>query len=429
MTKVVKNRWAWLLVGVVACLILAMSFIEYEDRQHRVKLALVIGNQNYLQQHLVLENPINDATAVDKKLRQLGFSTQLVVDLTKNEFHLAIKQFMQRARKLERQGKELITLVYYAGHGIQFDRVNYLVPVDNQLMSMPTIDETNLESQLFSLKLATDHLATLNAELNIVILDACRDLPIAELNGKIGGWADVVQKDFFVAFGTAPGAKALDGGNRQHGLFTQALLEQLEQPGLSLSQLFQGVRKRVMAASNNAQIPQESNQARIDLILHPESWWHGTRPFVIVIAALASLGLGSILLSARISGDKRQTGGSRRYLVKDLKLNKVIGEVGEDFASMGRADGVALRVEDPDCFVSRVHCQLRRKKGKERFGLRESTSSNGTYLDWRGKIRKLKPGKEYELKLGQIFYLVAEKSQAQARPFSLISENSAGETI
>ena len=415
MVQVVK-----LVVIFIGLLLFAAVVISPPDHiQPPIKMALVIGNQDYLEPSLRLDNPVNDATAIHARLTELDFQTQLVINASKAEMQQALSQFIVQAREAKRQGQELVLLLYYAGHGIQFERVNYLVPIDSQLANMPLVDEAKLRGDLYSLKQATDHIATLQANLNIVVLDACRDLPISELNNAIGGWADVVQKDFFVAFGTAPGAKAFDGTGRPHGIYTEALLTQLDEPGLALAPLFQRVRKQVMADSDGGQIPQESNQARVDLVLNQKRWWQQTYVWLL----LSGLGVVLVLMGLSFTYYARlvATKVNVKYGVKDLKLNKLVGQVSHQTCSLGRAKGNLLCVEDPDCYVSRIHCHLKQVVGRGEFIIQEAASANGTYMERSGKMVRLKSGKAYRLRLGQVFYLVADKSQLQSRPFSLVT--------
>jgi hypothetical protein len=121
MVKLLTNKWIAVAAVAIACLLLGSVIVGPKANDQRIKLALVIGNQNYQQADLQLDNPINDATAINAKLAALGFESHLALDVTKFEFHQALSQFIQRARQLQRQGKELVTLIYYAGHGLQFD--------------------------------------------------------------------------------------------------------------------------------------------------------------------------------------------------------------------------------------------------------------------------------------------------------------------
>ena len=419
-------------IGLAALILLyVLAYLELDGPKFK-KLALVVGNQDYHQTEMDLDNPENDAKAMHASLSTLGFESQLLLNSSKASFNQSLSSFLQRARAFKRQGDKVVTLVYYAGHGIQFDHVNYLVPVDSNLMSTPVISSELLQQELISLKLATDKLATLEAELNVLILDACRDLPIEELKGQIGGWADIVQQNFFVAFGTAPGERALDGTGANHGVFTQAILNHLQTPGLALSQLFQLVRKEVMSSTDMVQIPQDSNQSTVELIINSQSWWkHAPHQLWLTFAILfVWLGAGQLIVQRNKNWQQKinvNNHSEPHFVLKDLKTQKVVSRFSEGVLNLGRGKTNEACIEDTQQQVSRIHCQILTNNEQSNFWLQEiQASTNGTYLEMFGKSKKLKAGKKYPLQLGQVFYLVAEKDQLGARPFTIALEKGDG---
>lgn len=228
------------------------------------KFALVLANADYVDPRLKLENPINDGKLMASTLQKMGFKTWQLQNFSKAQFNQKLAQIVKHLQLAQDQDGPIVFSLFYAGHGIQYDRVNYLVPTDSTLMSESNINEQHLYSELVSLQTVTRAIAKLDNAINIVILDACRDLPFAELNNQIGGWTDIVEPGFFVAFGTGPGEQAFDGTGQQNSVFVNALVNHIGTPNLSLGQLFQRVRVDVMAATHQLQVPQESNRSVYD---------------------------------------------------------------------------------------------------------------------------------------------------------------------
>jgi hypothetical protein len=216
------------------------------------RIALVIGNSAY-QNVDQLPNPRNDARAVGETLERLGFQVDTQLDLNQSDLQTAFREFGYRAELAD------VAVVFYAGHGIQVAGENYLLPVDAMLRR-----ERDLSYEALSLSLVMDEVA--QARLGLVIVDACRDNPLAERlrqslgpvrSGVVGtGLArmDNVPSDTMVAFSTRPGAVAVDGAG-QHSPYTEAFLRHLEEPGLELNLLFRKVRDTVLELTAQRQEP------------------------------------------------------------------------------------------------------------------------------------------------------------------------------
>ena len=215
------------------------------------RVALVVGNAAYEQEIAALRNPVNDATAVAAALRRLGFEVIEGRDLDEETFYDKITAFDSAARSAT------MALFFYAGHGLQVDGRNYLAPVDLKL-------ETRQDLKRGAIELATV-LEVMRSETNLVILDACRNNPLAgELARSLGmnraavatrGLARVESASgTLIAYATEPGAVAADGTGK-HSPYTAALLEHLETPGLSVQDLFTevtaSVLKRVRASGRS----------------------------------------------------------------------------------------------------------------------------------------------------------------------------------
>jgi len=221
------------------------------------RVALVIGNAAY-KHAPALANPKNDAEGVAVSLRRLKFDVLLGVDLDEAGMRRLLREF---AGKVEGLGKDDVALVFYAGHGLQVNGGNYLVPVDAKLEK-----ESDLAFQAVSLDFLSKLLEQ-TPHTNIVILDACRDNPLARTLARgmgarstgIGrGMAEMRGiNDTLIVFATNPGNVALDGDTK-NSPFTAALLAHIERPGLEVRHMVAEVRAAVIAATKGKQVPWES---------------------------------------------------------------------------------------------------------------------------------------------------------------------------
>ena len=215
------------------------------------RVALVVGNAAYEQNVAALRNPVNDATAVAAALQRLGFAVIEGTDLDEDAFYDQIAAFDDAARDAD------VALFFYAGHGLQVDGRNYLAPVDLKL-------ETRQDLRRHAIELAAV-LEVMRSETNLVILDACRNNPLAaDLARSLGmnralaasrGLARVESTgEMLIAYATAPDDVAADGTG-EHSPYTAALLEHLETPGLSVGDLFTQVTQSVLASTGGKQRP------------------------------------------------------------------------------------------------------------------------------------------------------------------------------
>lgn len=214
------------------------------------RVALVIGNSDY-NAVADLPNPQNDARDMADLLRDLGFDVTLAVDQSFREMRLALRDFGRDARGAD------IAAVYYAGHGIEIDKHNYLIPIDASLASDRDVrfETIALEDVLLALEGADG--------LQMVILDACRENPFAANMERAGATRSIGRglariepegSSVLVAYAAREGQVAEDGGGR-NSPYTTALLENLATPGMEIGLLFRKVRASVMAATDRAQQP------------------------------------------------------------------------------------------------------------------------------------------------------------------------------
>jgi hypothetical protein len=234
------------------------------------RIALVVGNAAY-RSAPVLPNPTNDAAAMRKALESTGFEVVHASDATATAFHSSLETF---AKAVEQAGPGTAAVVFYAGHAVQIEGTNYLLPVD-----VTTRSDADIRSQSVSLGDILTRLDATAAATKIVILDACRDNPFAPGSGARGlaatllddgdgnseaGLARVASKGgTLVAFATSPGAQAADGAG-EHSPYTAALLDLLPEPGLPVEQLFRRVRLSVHDATSGLQTPWETSSLTTD---------------------------------------------------------------------------------------------------------------------------------------------------------------------
>lgn len=225
------------------------------------RVALIIGNSGYMNTSR-LKNPVNDGKALSAAFSRLGYQVTSGLDLKKVEMDSQIRSFSKRLKGAE------VAVFFYAGHGMQLDGKNYLVPIDFD----PQV-YTNLIDRLISFDSILNEMSR-GPRTNIVFLDACRDNPLAKslaqgmasgrslsIDGKRGlrivgsGLAEVEGKvGTLIAYATQPGNVASDGTG-DHSPFTAGLLEHIETPGLEVREVLTRVRVSVVRETNEKQIP------------------------------------------------------------------------------------------------------------------------------------------------------------------------------
>jgi hypothetical protein len=230
----------------ILLLLLLISFctLHAQDR----KLALVIGNSKYVHSGK-LKNPVNDAELMAATLKDLGFDVIKLLDANKSRMDAAILEFWRK------QADYNVSLFYYAGHGVQVDGINYLIPVDAKLE-----DELALKIEAVDINEVVGQFNRFPNNVNIVILDACRDNPFQTwMRGGSNGFAAMqAPSGTLIAFATAPGATASDGKG-ENGLFTLNLVDQMKIPQ-RIEDVFINTRVKVRYASQGRQNPQEWSQ-------------------------------------------------------------------------------------------------------------------------------------------------------------------------
>ena len=238
-----------LVAVVVAIVFLVAPAVVFADG----RVALVVGNSTYA--HIGrLPNPDNDARDMSAALRRLGFEVTTELDADRVELTEALRAFTRRSAGAD------VSLVFYAGHGIEMDGVNYLVPVDARL-------ERDVDVRFETVTVDDLLVSTSGASLRLLILDACRNNPLARSmqrtaatrtvsGGSFGDLnEDLLGDETLVAYAAGAGTTAADGRGR-NSPYTAALLSHLETP-IEIGLLFRRVRAAVLAATNGGQRPHE----------------------------------------------------------------------------------------------------------------------------------------------------------------------------
>src|SRR5712672_3656033 len=238
------NLYQFFLAAALLLLVCQPAFAEK-------RVALVLGNSTYLNV-AQLPNPVNDSARIASTLKDAGFDiVDSRHDLPAAETRRALRDFADRARDAD------IAVVYYAGHGIEVDGANYLIPVDAKLeRDTDVYDEAlSLERVLIAIEPAK--------KLRLVILDACRDNPFARTMKRtvaaraIGnGLAKVepTSPNVLIAYSAKAGSTAADGDGK-NSPFTTALANHLTTPGLDVRRAFGFVRDEVLKTTGNRQEP------------------------------------------------------------------------------------------------------------------------------------------------------------------------------
>lgn len=223
----------------------------YKDEK---RYALVIGNSNYSKEIGILKNPVNDATDVATELRNSNFEVQLLTNATYVQLREAMRKFQEKLTNGPRD--QTVGLFYYAGHGVQYQDENYLVPIDANVQFEDDITRMCFPVQ----RMVLANMERTNSRMNIVILDACRNNPFPATSRSVGqGLGEMKRaRGSFIAFATAPGSVASDGTGR-NGLYTQELLKAMRKPGLTIEQVFKEVRMNVLRLSGDRQYTWDSS--------------------------------------------------------------------------------------------------------------------------------------------------------------------------
>ncbi len=222
-----------------------------DDDQNKpaLKRALVIGNSHYSFQPL--KNPVNDATDVAEKLKQMGFEVTLLLDATEEQMGEAISDMGHTNGGVE--------IFYYAGHGVAIDKKNYLLPVDEEFKT-----ENQVKYNAIDVDFVMDEIRSKDDKpnrLSVMILDACRNNPLQTAStrsiGNKKGLAPITKSipGSMIMYSASANQVAYDGTGR-NGLFTSSLLEEMDKPNIEIETMFKNVARKVEQATKGKQIPE-----------------------------------------------------------------------------------------------------------------------------------------------------------------------------
>ena len=218
------------------------------------RVALVLGNGAYADSPL--ENPANDARGMAVSLRELGFEVITDVDKDLTGMRRLIRTFGERLRGSS------VALFFFAGHGVQVNGVNYLIPIGHQIER-----EADVRLEAVSADDVLAQMEEAGTGVNLMILDACRDNPFRSLRrsqGQRGLALVTAPSGTLIAYATAPGNTAADGKGRPNSPYTTNLLQHIRTPGLKIEDFFKRVRRGVEDLTQRKQTPWEASSLRGD---------------------------------------------------------------------------------------------------------------------------------------------------------------------
>ncbi len=257
---------------IVACIWAGAALAEK-------RVALIVGNSQYVSDKLKLKNPANDAHNLAEALKDIGFEVILRIDVGKGEFDHALADFARKATDAD------AALFYYAGHGLQSNGQNYFLPTDVEIQDR--VDAVDVEYRAVDQGHIMRALDRVDREkgVKIIILDACRDNPLARqifyaersLGGVGPGLARIDSaQQTFIAYATIHDHVADDGEGR-NSPFAAALIKHIKTPGLEIASLFQRVTNEVYKQTSGKQQPEISSSLHNPFYLNPgesdsEAW-------------------------------------------------------------------------------------------------------------------------------------------------------------
>lgn len=239
-----------LLVSFAAITLASAQSVKPQDEMPKERrIALVVGISAYKNVE-GLENPVNDAEAMRAKLSSSGFEVFSGVDLTKDDFSKLVTKFKAEAQNAT------TALIYYSGHGFQFQGQNHLVPADAVLKS-----RGDIETQTLKLSEIIAGIQSRDRQV-LIFLDACRNNPLPPSQRKNDGLSQIVaDNNVFVAFATQPGNISYDGHSKLSP-FTSAVVEHIGIPGKSISDVMISVRNDVEKLTLGQQTPWDQSSLK-----------------------------------------------------------------------------------------------------------------------------------------------------------------------
>jgi hypothetical protein len=298
-----RLRWPFLVFALAAMLVLLPA--------RAARLALVIGNDNY-EAVSKLKNAGADGDAMASALRKAGFDVTDVKNRNLRQMKDDVRQFRDRVRG----GDEVV--LFYAGHGVQIDGMNYLLPIDVRAKS-----EGQVRDDALALSLVMDDLRQQRPALTLAIIDACRDNPFKGTGRAIGGrglTGVAGATGQMVIYSAGEGQQALDNlGARdpvKNGLFTRVFVKEMEQGGVTVDQVARNVREEVFRLAQT--VRHEQVPAIYDQVLGRYYFYGPGRVSSPPAAPGAALGVG---MTGKNSVCKSLLSGQRERWKPNLSAN------------------------------------------------------------------------------------------------------------
>ena len=243
--------------GCLMALLLTVAAAAWQGVGAAARRALVVGNGAY--GFAPLDNPINDARAIAGVLGEIGFEVALLEDAGLADFKAGVQGLQASLREGD------TALFYYAGHGVQYRGINFLLPTDIRLDAPDQLPEHSL-----SVDEIIAAIEQAKVGVNVVILDSCRNNPFGAFSDAFGNGLATVERaagETLVAYATAAGDAALDGAGG-NSPFTAALVTSLSHPEVEIFDLFREVRGRVREATEGLQLPWVSSSLEREFYLN-----------------------------------------------------------------------------------------------------------------------------------------------------------------
>lgn len=227
------------------------------DEYSENRVALVIGNGAYNESPL--RNPVNDAKAMAEVLKEVNFDVNLLTDVTRRQMRDAIRKF---GENLQKGG---VGLFYFAGHGVQVNGKNYLIPVSAEIH-----DEDEVEDEAVNVGSVLRKMDRAKNRVNILILDACRSNPYERSFRSMNRGLAMIDapRGTLIEYSTAPGMVA-DDGTESNSPYTGELLNHIPLEGLEVERVFKGVRAAVIEKTQGRQVPWEASSLVGDFYFRP----------------------------------------------------------------------------------------------------------------------------------------------------------------
>ena len=339
----------------------------------------MIGNGAY--SFVPLRNTANDAADMAVALRECGFEVMTRTDASRRDMHQSIRDF---GNKLKEGG---VGLFYYAGHGVQVNGDNFLVPVGADIEH-----EDELEDYGVLMSSVLRKMETAENRLNIVVLDACRNNPYAgSFRSSARGLAAFPPvKGTIIAYATSANAVAADGEGR-NGLFTSKLLKYLKAPGLTIEAVFKNVGREVARETDDRQRPYLESGFYGDFYFNPgdQQAMSFSTPGSVASGSDALVATNSVRPSASIGDAAAGEVFVRDYNLHIDRFEVTNADYAEFLNSVGNrtaGDALWLAIDDEDALIEQHQDRFESRPGFEDHPVVEVTWYGArAYCEWRGR--------------------------------------------